>query len=1174
MSGNFLAEKYSRNEFVSFLSHGFLPDDFVQTKSSVAMDKTNYIIKDATRIGSCPSLGLSVYEVKHGSNHDPRVTLSRESFNILGKNDVEPNALAVFFNEDTAQWRLSLITSDYTLGKKKGQVNREFSNPRRFSYLLGENCKLHTPEAMLVENGRVKSADDLVSRFAIEVVTRKFYRELFRWYDAWAVNLVKFPQGKGASTALPQKPDAEKNRQHLIRLITRLIFVWFLKQKDNLVPDWIFDKDEISKVLKNFDASSEEQGNYYNGVIQNLFFATLNKPIQERIFANTDKANMHEDYRIKTKFRDFNGKSLFTDGYNPVGSPKKYIDLFNQIPFLNGGLFECLDNFDTQEYEDGFSRENKRAAFVPNCLFWGDNQHEGLIPFLSRYNFTIEENTPQDIDIALDPELLGKVFENLLGTYNAETRETARNESGSFYTPREIVDYMVDSSLKEYFKGKLNSKDGAIEKKLDKLFCYHEDGHDFGDEVPDLMKAINECKILDPACGSGAFPMGILNRLAFIMQKLDPKNEIWRQIQIEKATKATGKAYGMGDVEKRNESLNKIKAVFDMSTGEYSNYARKLFLIENCIYGVDIQPIAIQISKLRFFISLIADQKTDENKERNYNVLPLPNLETKFVVANTLIGLKGKQGDLVDRDVEKKQEELMAIQHDHFSVQDAKEKTDLRKQDATIRKELAKLLKEGGIFGTAEADRLSKWNPYKQMEPAAFFDPSWMFGLPISGNDNGVFDIVIGNPPYIQLQNNRGELANAYAGEKYDCFSRSGDIYQLFYERSYDLLKNNGFLCFITSNKWMRAAYGEKTRAFFASKANPKILIDFAGQRVFESVTVDVNIILIAKDKNEHATLSCIIKEDCKNNMTDYIRQHGNAISFPSNGQSWVILSDIEMRIKEKIEKIGKPLKDWDISIYRGILTGCNEAFIINKEKCDELIKKDGKSAEIIRPILRGRDIARYKINYSGMYLINTHNGIPSKNIPPVAVEKYPAVKKHLDKHWEKIERREDQGITPYNLRSCVYMDDFSKQKIIYPDIMRMPRNSTLLGAYPYFYLDNNNFYVEATNFILTGNNIELIFLFLTSDIGFYVFSKFYSGPQFDGTGFRYKKEYINNLFIPIISQKDNRILTTCFNEHYPDAEKIDKVCEEVFMRTIGLDKDEMKIIKNYKLSLLLAGKT
>jgi hypothetical protein len=270
---------------------------------------------------------------------------------------------------------------------------------------------------------------------------------------------------------------------------------------------------------------------------------------------------------------------------------------------------------------------------------------------------------------------------------------------------------------------------------------------------------------------------------------------------------------------------------------------------------------------------------------------------------------------------------------------------------------------------------------------------------------------------------------------------------------------------------------------------------------------------------------------------------------------------------------VGKPLKDWDISINYGIKTGCNEAFIINKSKRDELVAKDSKSAEIIRPILRGRDIERYKINFAELYLINTHNGIPGKKIPAIDIKKYPAIKEHLDQYWEKINSREDQGITPYNLRSCVYMEDFSKQKIIYPDIMRMPRKQELFKSYPYFYFDKKGFYAEATNFILIGQDIDIVFLFLVSDIGFYLFSKFYSGPQFDETGFRYKKDYLNNLYVPVLNDDEKNILRNCLiekTELTPERIiEIDNMAKQMFIEKIELIPEELNAINSYKTTLL-----
>ena len=294
--------------------------------------------------------------------------------------DLYQAAIVIFHYSDSQRlWRLSFI-------HREGS-SKDTTSAKRYSYLCGKERYCRTVADRFNELERVqgkKRLEDVTKVFSIEALTKEFFNDLFKWYDTWAVHLVKFPTGKGANAVLPEEPDVERNRQHLIRLITRLIFVWFLKQKDNLVPALLFGKDEIAKILNNFDAHSKKQGNYYNGVIQNLFFATLNKPIKERKFANMEVEKRVDDYSIKTVFRDFIDKSLFTEDYNPVQYPKKFIKLFNPIPFLNGGLFECLDNFDTKEYIDGFSRERERAAFVPNCLFWGDNDHEGLIPLLNR----------------------------------------------------------------------------------------------------------------------------------------------------------------------------------------------------------------------------------------------------------------------------------------------------------------------------------------------------------------------------------------------------------------------------------------------------------------------------------------------------------------------------------------------------------------------------------------------------------------------------------------------------------------------------------------------------------------------------------------------------------------------------------------------------------------------
>ena len=267
--------------------------------------------------------------------------------------------------------------------------------------------------------------------------------------------------------------------------------------------------------------------------------------------------------------------------------------------------------------------------------------------------------------------------------------------------------------------------------------------------------------------------------------------------------------------------------------------------------------------------------------------------------------------------------------------------------------------------------------------------------------------------------------------------------------------------------------------------------------------------------------------------MSVYIRQNSSDQIYTKN--TWCILNPIEQSIKEKIERIGTPLKDWNINIYRGVLTGLNEAFIIDGTKKDELIAKDPKSVEIIRPILRGRDIKRYSYDFADKWLINTHNG--SKTQQRVDVNNYPAIKEHLDKFWDKLAKRDDQGDTPYNLRCCAYMDDFSKQKIVYSEIVQSPQ----------FYLDNGEFYIEATSFLLTGNNLEYLIACLNSKPISYFFKTFYAGGGLGEKGYRYKKAFLINLPIPLLKNIDYKLDTFKTLIRNNNTKEIDNIIYKIY---------------------------
>ncbi|HEX5150434.1 MAG TPA: DNA methyltransferase [Parafilimonas sp.] len=585
--------------------------------------------------------------------------------------------------ENPVTWRLTLIAKDSEITGTG--IEERTTHAKRYTYLLGSAQSCYTAAQRLAELGNKTAKGiglkDLTDAFSVAVLTKEFYNELFQWYQ-WTLTEevgITFPKNTSIT-----EDDREKLEEQVIRLITRLLFVWFIKQKQ-LVPSGLFNAAELKKVLKSFNPESATNGNYYNAILQNLFFATLNKAVNERAFAK--EAHKRD---IKTLYR-------YTEMFSI--SEKEVLELFRPIPFLNGGLFECLDKEDLEGnkyFLDGFSRNDtkmkghfKHRAFIPNCVFF--DEQKGIIPLLERYNFTVEENSPEDVQVALDPELLGNVFENLLGVYNPETKESARKQSGSFYTPREIVSFMVSESLIAYLTNACPQLKPDTVRSLFENEALPEELQGKEQLCKDVSGKLKAVKILDPACGSGAFPMGILKKMVEVLDKLDLKN---------------------------------IKTV----------YEQKLHLIEECIYGVDIQTIAAQISKLRFFISLICEQEEmDLSKPgENYGVITLPNLETKFVAANTLIGLHKKPAQtnlFEDPRIETVKKEILAIRHEHFYAKTTDKKKQLREKDEKLRAELVKLLAANGDFAPEDAKQLAQWNPYDQNTSSPFFDTEWMFGL-------------------------------------------------------------------------------------------------------------------------------------------------------------------------------------------------------------------------------------------------------------------------------------------------------------------------------------------------------------------------------------------------------------------------------------------------------------
>ncbi|MBD2428112.1 TaqI-like C-terminal specificity domain-containing protein [Phormidium sp. FACHB-1136] len=1004
-------------------------------------------------------------------------------------------------------------------------------------------------------------------------LNKRFFQEVANWYF-WAVQHVQFP-------GPPEMDPQSRNEINTIRLITRLIFVWFLKEK-GLVSDDLFNSKKLKDWLKSL---KKDDSTYYRAILQNLFFATLNQEMNwpskkvNRKFRNRSKQEDGRDqnYGIANLWRY---EDYFKDAA-PV------VEKFNQVPFLNGGLFECLDKAENKLRIDGFSDNPRLAAIVPNELFFAD-EHEpdvdlnqiygikqrsykvrGLLEIFNRYKFTITENTPVEEEIALDPELLGKVFENLLAAYNLETQTTARKQTGSFYTPREIVDYMVDEALVAHFETALQSPTVAqassleklgsrqdvcptLREKLRRLVDYRQSGNPFGERTPEtetLIKAINGLKVLDPAVGSGAFPMGMLQKLVLILGKLDPNNALWKEEQLEQAIRPMQEdiqqAQKISYAQARKAAIEQLQERLAAIEAEFANadmdYPRKLFLIENCIYGVDIQPVAVQIAKLRFFISLIVEQTPDDTKS-NRGIKALPNLETQFVAANSLFQID-KQQSLRPDSVIEKEKELQQVRHKNFSARTPATKKKYRNLDKELRQDISTLLKEVGL-SAAIADTLANWDPYNQNAKADFFDPHWMFGI-----EDG-FDIVIGNPPYV-----RQEQITAIKPQLkplYECYTGVADLYVYFFERALQLLKPGGVLTYICSNKYFRANYGEKLRNLLSQKTRIQTLIDFGDAPVFTAIAYPSIIVTqqIRPNGNAIAAMNWETDRPVKEFVAVFEDNKFDLAQTYLSKDGWQLESPAIFNILAKLRAKGTPLKKYlGEKIYRGIVTGLNEAFIIDSSMRQKLISEHQSSKELIKPFIRGKNVKRWSTEDKNVWLIFTRKG--------TAINNYPAIKQHLGKYKKSLEARlnvirdgDEWFQIPYAIS---YWKKFEQPKIIYPDIAIECNFS--------FSLDTS--YLDCTLSLIPSNELYVLGV-LNSSITNFFFGQIC--PKVRGDFMRFKTIYVEQIPIPPASDADKAAISAlvqkCLDAKGQGVAQWEAEIDDRVAHLYGLTSNDLKIIR------------
>ena len=1009
---NLFQSSFDLTQWYSFLLNFFRANELKQIPERIiggtAEDEGYYLgsidTTDYFRIG------LFHYRIRQGSVANKRVGL---------RNLVKPflryefdAALVVFDSGD--HWRLSFISD----------IKGESTSPKRYTYVFGSDDLLYkTPiERFNYLQKKGVSFENLKAAFSVEALSDEFFNKYREHY----ADFIEYVTGKrfvkvgskweekklGSPNSQLMEAfghDEKKIRDYIKKMMGRITFLHFLQRKGWMNGDLNY--------MQNLFERSWYKDNYLDAVLEPLFFGILNTKPSER-------------------------EALFAN----YGWDKDLLEEWKDIPYLNGGLFE------------------RDAEDEPESVFPAE-YFKKLFQFFGEYNFTIDENDPNDAEVGVDPEMLGKIFENLLED---------NKDKGAFYTPKEIVRYMCQESLIAY----LDTNTSIASEKIRKFVLSPEEGvADIPENKKDkLLLALKEVKICDPAIGSGAFPMGLLNELLHCREVLS------------------------------SESTNRAEI--------------KKSIIQNNIYGVDIEKGAVDIARLRFWLSIVVDEDTPS---------PLPNLDYKIMQGNSLIesfqGLdlseltykrvsKKDRGEVMLFDDEKNrlQKTVSQLLSTYYSCCDHEKKVHLQQQISdTIRQQLEAQFVNSSILKDLKDVDLTGNNQF-------FLWHTWFSDVFNRENGKDGFDIVIGNPPYIQLQGNGGELAKLYEKCGYQTFAKTGDIYCLFYEKGWQLLRSQGHLCFITSNKWMRAGYGEKTRGFFAKQTNPKQLIDFAGVKIFENATVDTNILIYSKDKNEYQTLCAVTDKLNKDNikeLSSFVQDLHIVCCFDSS-DSWVILSPIEQSIKQKIESIGIPLKNWNIQINYGIKTGFNDAFIISTDIRKEILanclteEERKKTDELIRPILRGRDIKRYGYNWADLWLINTHNGV--KGIKPrIDINEYPAVKAHLDKYWDKLMKRVDKGDTPYNLRNCAYIDDFFKPKIVWARLMRISKSE--IDSFPRFSKADAGFFVVDSLCFFTGENIDNLCTFLNSSLATYYYLK--NIAILDNGGMQMRQQYIEEIPCP-----------------------------------------------------------
>lgn len=985
-------------------------------------------------------------------------------------------------------------------------------------------------------------------------------------------------------------------------------------------------KQNSKLIIAKSQESEEEQGTFYTAINSKLKeenFETILKLLilwlNRILFLKLIESNLvrfNDDKNLKflnfKKIPDFDKLSeLFFEILAKERSTRKKSE-FAYLPYLNSSLFEKQSIENTLEISN--LNNDLKLNYYKNTVLKDDKCKtkkgqvgllEYLFEFLDSFDFGSDDEQSEILSQKelISSSVLGNVFEKLNGY-----------KEGSFYTPSFITSYMCKESITKVVLDKFNTQFDLDAKDISEL------RKSLRKEDKKAQKELlNSIKICDPAVGSGHFLVSALNVMLSIYDELNLfDEEFYLEVQNDEIL-ITGRKGEF--IEYKRPSTPKDKAHLI----QQELFHTKKDIIENNLFGVDINPNSCEITKLRLWIELLKHSFYQSFDDENYHDLKtLPNIDINIKCGNSLVSYfetgkslshypnikermskykrivkDYKEGFYTDKSYINQEIKNLKISFKNFCFADK-----FKKEMKSFNDKCEKYSKKYGNFLAVDDENLKFFvsanltlfdfdekvaikefaNLKKEYDNIFNLESNhpfeWRFEFPEILDDDGNFkgfDLIIGNPPYIR-QEELKEL-KPHLAKNYKVYKGTSDIYTYFYELGFNVLKDNGVLSYITSNKYTRAGYGEALREFLLKNVKVLEYTDLNGIKVFDSATVDTSILCFEKSKSKdnkfkYLALSNEILKTCAYDIglyKDFAEFSQNSLSK----ESFTFSDENTSALKAKIERIGTPLKEWQgLNIYRGILTGYNEAFIITTEKRNEILAncKDKaekeRTAKLIRKMLRGRDIKRYSYEWAGLWVINAHNGYKNQNgekVEAINIENYPSLKKHFDEFYPQLEKRADKGLAPYNLRNCAYIEEFEREKIVYSEIVRKPQ----------FYLDTKlNFYAEATSFILTGENLKYLIAFLNNDFVAFIFKTFYAGGNLGENGFRYKKAFLEKLPIPKINSKNQKLADELINlvdeilkakeqDKNANTQELENKINSLVYKLYNLTEDEIKIIEN-----------